>query len=270
MKKVLLPVDFSEVSINAIEYAMEYTSPMDRIEIVHVTMGMLDLQEPIQMEESKEEIILKSLEKYILANSKYNVLPARCHLSVKIGVPVETIVRESSKGYDYIIMGTRDKYDLLERWFGTISLGVVKRVKVPVLLIPRHSKYTGLQKVVLASDHHLMDKKLLDRIRKWNKKRKAFIKFLHVKTNPKDDYEKESDTIIREYFSDNEVNFGFEIELMADDRIGDSLLSCAYNFHADMLMVIPDAQSYLESLLFQSVSKEMVLKSTIPVYFIHL
>ncbi len=272
MRKILLPVDFSKVSTNAIEYALEYSDVTDQIVILHVTMGMgaMDLQAPVLHDTVKEEVLSKSLYDYIIENSKYNVLPDRCQIRIKLGIPVETIVREAEAGgYDYIIMGTRDKYDLLEKWFGTISLGVVKRVRMPVLLVPIHSKYTKLKKILIASDHHLMDNALLDRIRIWNQKRKAFIRFLHIKTEADDSYEEGHNSIIQSFFAENEIPFGFEVVAQDAEDISDSLLSNAYQFNADMLVVFPDEQSYLQSLLFKSISKEMVLKSSIPVYFIH-
>ena len=91
---------------------------------------------------------------------------------------------------------------------------------------------------------------------------------MHIQQNDNDDFEDESDIIVNELLKDGTPSFGFEVSRLKSIEVSDSLLSSAYNFHADLMIIIPDNQDFMSALLFRSITKEMVLKSDIPILFI--
>ncbi len=271
MEKILVPVDLTEVSFNALEYCLNLYDEESDITIFHVAGGVLDLKEPISLEHgiSKETAISEDINDLILNVMNLETLPENCTIKIASGEPVSSIAREAASGhYTQIVMGTRDKYDFFDKWIGTITLGVVKTAQCPILLVPRYSRYRGLKKIMVASDYHLTNPVLVSKLRSWNKKHKAFIKFLHIQTAPSDSFESESETLIRELFEKKEPDFGFEIAVFREKQIAESLLASAYNFHADALIVLPDNQNFVSSILFKNVSKDLILKSSIPILFI--
>ena len=82
-------------------------------------------------------------------------------------------------------------------------------------------------------------------------------------------YNEEAEKIVKELYEKENVDFGFEIATVNSRNIGDSLLASAYNYQADLMIVIAENQNFMQSLLFKSLSKELVLKSSIPVLFLH-
>jgi hypothetical protein len=95
------------------------------------------------------------------------------------------------------------------------------------------------------------------------------VKFLHIHTGDSDYDIGGSELIINELVAENDPSFGFELAVIQDKNITQSILSSAYNFKADLLIVIPENQSFIHSLLFKSLSKELILQSAIPVLFVH-
>ena len=96
-----------------------------------------------------------------------------------------------------------------------------------------------------------------------------YVKFLHIKEKPESDYSAESQNIVNVLFEKEPAEFGFEIAVLNSKNITDSLLSAAYNYNADVLITISENQSFMNKLIFKSLSKEMIEKSSIPVLFLH-
>ena len=272
MRKILIPFDFSEVSLNAVKYAMDFSGDSDELYIVHVHSGLLSIQSPLMLKagESYIQSIKEEIESTIVNNLELKDLPSNIIIEAINGEPVHALSRYSRKHLmDLAIVGTRDKYDLIDRWVGTISLGMVKSLYIPIYLIPRHASFNGFNKVMVASDHHLAKPQVLNQIKDWNANHNAFIKFLHVRENIDSFYTEEADKIVSELYEKENVDFAFEISSTYSLNVGDSLLAAAYSSQSELLLVIAENQSFMNSLLFKSLSKELVLKSNIPVLFLH-
>lgn len=271
MKKIAIPFDFSQVSANALNYALGLFKK-DDISLIHVSEGMFSKEESLVAEPilTHEKALTNELTKMIINELKLKAVPSNVKIVILDGEIVQSINKYvRSNNFDLVLLGTRDQYDLLDRWIGTISLGLVKVLDLPVYLIPRYSSFKGYNKVLVASDFHLKEEKIIESIKVWNKEYKAYIKFMHIQQNNDDDFGEESDKIVNKLFEKAEPDFGFEIARIKSLDVSDSLLATAYNDHADLLIVLPEEQAFISTLLFKSISKEMILKSNIPVLFLH-
>lgn len=272
MSKVLVPFDFTEVALNTVQYALDFTNDQDEIQIVHVFSGLLSIQSPLMLKAGVDyiESIKEEVAETIIKNLELKQLPANVKVVTLNGDPVHALSRYARKHLvDYAIVGTRDKYDLLDRWIGTISLGLVKNLHIPVYLIPKYAKFEGYNKVLVASDHHIAKPQVLHQIKMWNDNFNAYIKFLHVRERINSLYNEEAEKIVRELYEKDNVDFSFEISTVNSRNTSESLLASAYNFKADLLIVIAENHNFMHSLMFKSLSKDLVLKSSIPVLFLH-
>jgi nucleotide-binding universal stress UspA family protein len=219
---------------------------------------------------SNEQVLTEQIGKMVLQELELDSFPSNITIKILEGEVVTSLHKYvQEQNVDMMILGTRDKYDLIDRWVGTVSLGLVKLLDIPVYLIPRYSKYKGFSKVMVASDFHLKESKIVEAIKEWNKRYKSYIKFIHIQQNEDDTYSEESDLIVNKLFEKSDPEFGFEISKIKSMDISTSLLASAYNYHADLLIVLPEEQDFISTLLFKSISKEMILKSDIPVLFLH-
>lgn len=270
MKKIIIPMNFTEVSANAFRYA-NALFPNAELHIVHAYSGIVNTREPVYLKagQTKKTVLQEELTKQVLREIGAEKLPSRIHVEILHGETVASIrhyVRDNN--IEQMVIGTRDKYDLFDRWVGTVTLGLVKTLNIPIYLIPRYAKYNYFDKVMVASDYHLKDKAFIKLLNNWNRTYRAFIKFLHIQSSSNTSFEEEKEAISDTLLDGDLVDFGFEIESTKNKAVSDSLLANAYTFGADLLISIPDNQSFLESLLFQSVSKELILKSSIPLLFL--
>jgi len=272
MKKILIPFDFSEVSLNAVRYAMDFSDDSDELHIIHVHAGLLSIQSPLMLKAGQDYIssITEEIEETIKINLRIDTIPSNVRIRAISGEPVAALSKYSRKHLmDIAFVGSRDKYDLIDRWIGTISLGLVKSLYIPVYLVPKLASFNGYSKVLVASDHHLAQPQVLHQIKEWNSSHNAYMKFLHVRERENSYYTDEAEKIVTELYEKENVDFGFEIATLSSRNIGDSLLASAYNYKADLMIVIAENQTFMHSLMFTSLSKELVLKSSIPVLFLH-
>lgn len=262
-------MDFTSVAMNALKYAIGLFEK-ESLHVLHVTQMAGKNPQLIggKPGQTKIDFLEDELRAYIKheLNTEYD--KAIINVQVLKGDPAEVIIDQvEANNYDAVLMGTRDKYTIFDKWLGTISLSLVKSLDIPIYLIPRFAKFNAYDQVVIASDSHLTDDTILEDIAEWNSKHQAFLNFLHIKRNHKDDFREEREQIVSRYFEDNIINFGFEINSLSGSNICKTILANAYNTQAKLIILIPENQSFLKSILINSISKDMILSSDIPMLF---
>lgn len=270
-KKILVAMDFSHVSVNALKYAYA-KHPDCEIHIAHASAPVyspdesfyytVKLTSPDEIEEELKGVVSKAFdESQIPDNVQIHIIKSDIVPGLKSYIMNNDI--------DYLYIGSRDKYDFFDKWIGNIALGIIKSVNIPCYLIPVNATYKPYTKVAVASDYHVKDSAMLNWLKAWNADYNAYVNFIHIITGDNNDFDAEQKVIVEELYEQGEVPFSFEISLVKSADISGSLLNSAYEFGADMLIAFPENQSFLGSLLFKSVSKEFILKSDIPVLFYH-
>jgi len=267
--KILVPIDLSKVSVNALKYAYE-AFPDANIHVVHAISGLLDPKDPMLIKPwiPKDISVKEDLQDLIRSEFEGTKHPVDVDVEILFGEVVPAIRRFlKNNQFDAIVMGTRDKYDLLDRWIGTNSLGVIKTVDLPIYLIPKFGAFKGWSKVLIATDRKIANGKMIEFIRDWNTSN-AFLKFVHVQESANDEFNVEEQKIFESLFKDGDPSFGFEVKVVRDNKVGDSLLSIAYHDKADLILAVPEKQSFFQAVFFQSFSKELVEKSYVPMVFL--
>lgn len=271
MKKILVPFDFNKVSINAVKYAFEGFKDNSEFVILHVIDGNLDLNDPLTYTAgfTRGDALLLEMDNIIKELVEELNIKVSFATQLEIGSIVENLVLQIEKeGFDAVVMGTRDKYDLLDRWFGTISLGVIKRSKSPVYLIPKDSIYQDYKKVVVAADKHLESDAVIDMLAFWNEDFKADMHFLHV-LDGTNDHENFAVNVVEEFFEKRNLDFPFSIIKKDSDNIADAIIQYADDKSMDLQIVVSDKMSWFETITSKSVSKQMVLKASRPMMFLY-
>ena len=163
MKKILLPTDFSENSVNAIRYAVQlfkdekctfyllntYTPTIYYIEYVPVESGYSSLSDAVKdrILNDLKAIVTKIKNEFKNPNHRFQNIAAFSTLIVKI----KDIVKE--KKIDYIVMGTKGATGAKEVLFGSNTVHVLKNAKCPVLAIPSNFKFEAPHEILFPSDY---------------------------------------------------------------------------------------------------------------------
>jgi nucleotide-binding universal stress UspA family protein len=143
LKKILVPVDGSEPSWRALQYAAEIGTKFEsELSIVHIIQpfynaGLLSL--PIdsgllamQIDDMKKnaESILES------AKEKLATYPVKVTAKTETGHPSERILKAAEEmGCDAIVIGSRGLSGIAEFVLGSVSSNVSQYAKIPVLIV---------------------------------------------------------------------------------------------------------------------------------------
>lgn len=164
MKKVLLPTDFSDNSINAIHYAMDFykyeSCEFYILNVQKVSSFVSDDLMAIQPSESifnaligaaKERItlLIKELEEAygnILHQFKSKVDFDNFIDAINQIVDIEQI--------DLIVMGTKGASNIGKTLFGSNTVRVIQRCSCPVLVIPEDYKYLEINDIAFPSNFY--------------------------------------------------------------------------------------------------------------------
>ncbi len=270
MRKILIPVDFSENSFNAIKYATElFKHGHCQIYFLHVISqtkdkGELDVTalENWRAKAFREaEDCCVTLKKQVLEHSpnpKHSV-----DIFNEFGVLVDSVNDLVEKeNIDVVVMGTKGHTADKKLTFGSNTLQVIKYVKCPVLAVPSVYKDVHPKNILFPTDFLLPYKrrelKLLATI---SKNFASRIHFLHVSKFANLSSRQESNKkFLESALTENLVNF---IQSQETD------ITKAINAHIkenpmDMLVMVNTRHSYLDNILHQSTIEKIGLHIDIP------
>lgn len=260
MTTVIVPVDFSETSLNAARYAKNFLTG-------HYGVTMI-LYHSFS-KSSDEESIIASLEKLKIELSEDHLVKMEvfAHLQDNFVAGLDRMARH--RRANLVIMGITGKSALAQVLFGSNTLKMAETKACPVLIIPEHASFKPLKNVMLTSDFE----DTLNSTPSVSIKEFLIVHRpqLHVINVDKDhyislteEYEKEKQNL-KKLLSDFNPVFYFmrlydvdeAINLFAEDR------------NIDLVIVVQKDQSWMDRFLKTSRTKKMSFQSKLPVLVIH-
>jgi len=169
------------------------------------------------------------------------------------------------KSIDMVIMGTTGASGLKEFFVGSNAASVILEVTLPTLTVPFNAKFTGIQKIVFATDFkplkswsHLLFLKEIALIRK------ASLSILHVqKSSSKisDADKKVSKERMLNYFEDCNC----EIKYCENDDTVEGIQDyMRQNKDVNLITMVPRKKNFFEKIFTKSVAKKVAYHSVIP------
>lgn len=138
----LVPIDFSEYSLHALEYAVELAGILHaRLTLLHVIQSLpvggtdMGVTLPYAYIENLEEDLRRSLESYRERITAEGLLS---EVAIVHGVPFQEIIETAkARQVDLIIMGTHGRTGIRHVLLGSVAEKVVRLAPCPVLVTRR-------------------------------------------------------------------------------------------------------------------------------------
>ncbi len=273
MKKLLVPVDFSECSKNALHNAVQIAERMQmEVLLFHSVIVPMGLAEGVpagnigydfeELEKSSRERIEQLIQKTpSLSKVSYRSI-------IQYGSLHESI-NELSKDEEIalIVIGTHGASGLAKALIGSNAYHVIKHVGIPVIALPEDSDIGRMKHIALAGDYrnvpdHDAIHLVVDIV-------KAFLGQLHIIHIDKGEVlVKEQIDIARsmdKYLK--HINHSFHFRKF--DDVEEGLLEFAKEADVEMIAMISKHHSFLERLRHRSHTKKMILDIPMPIMVIH-
>lgn len=148
IKKILVPVDLSETSLNALETAIVLAKKHNAVlQLLNVAEQLPDPADNNRLAIFPNDInqdVLNALIGTIIhvSNIQPQLIRKQGHVT---GIIITTSVHEQT---DLVIMGTHGASGVREGFIGSNTYGVIKHSSCPVLTIPPERKFTSFKNVM--------------------------------------------------------------------------------------------------------------------------
>ena len=272
MKKILVPIDFSSCSKNALSNAVQIAERMNMGVILYhsviVPMGLAEgmpagnVGYDFEELESSSRSNLKQLAAEVSGLSKISSKDIIQYGTLHDGIN-DLIEQENIA---LVIMGTHGASGLAKALIGSNAYHVIKHVNVPVIALPVDSDISRMKHIALAGDYRNVPAH--DSIHLVADIVKAFLGQLHIIHIDKGEVlAKEQIDIARSMHKYlNHINHSFHFRKF--DDVEEGLLDFAKEMKIEMIAMISKHHSFLERLRNSSHTKKMILDIPMPVMVI--
>ncbi len=272
MISILFPTDFSENSMNAIRYALEFFKYengqfyfmhvyqkefYDHEELVSRDVYDDVLDRVKQESEAKLEDLLKTVNE-LSPNPRFQYHSISAY---------NTLVEEASrivneKDIDLIVMGTKGKSDDRKIVFGSQTFQVLKYVQCPVLAIPANYTNTQPKRILFPTDYLIPYKRReLKLVCDLAGSYRSVVDIVYVSKSHKLSMRQEDNqAFIKDTICKTEINFYTKNNKNVANTIKDYITEN----NVDMLVMVNTQFSFLENVLFPSTIDKVSLDLKIP------
>lgn len=274
MKKILVPIDFSEASLNAAYFACRiaqknqsviifvhaYRKPVDYFNIKQFVIDGVSFEQEHNARKYFKKIILDKLNiKEKLPIMKFDITH---------GFAIDVIL-EKIKHYqvEMVVMGTKGASKILDRMWGSITSNVIKETQVPVLAIPENAQYNDFKKIVYATDLNEKDVVTLNRVKSFADMFHAKLELLHIET----DYSAKKiieEEIAADYFQ-NEFLMPLAFNIVENESVVHGIEDFIDQNDFDLLVMLTLPKNFFVQLTKGSLVKKISLKTKTPILVYH-
>lgn len=272
MKKIIVPVDFSEYSEFAIKAAALLSKKMDvKVYAVH----MLDLPDGSlaqSQEYSQEKTVLlsklaeKRFENFLKKDYLQGVKIIPVIKNFKVFSELNLITKEVDA--DFIIMGSHGSSGLKEFFMGSNTEKVIRYSDVPVLVFKNEVQDVNFSDIVIATDFSEESivgfKKVLNSLEFFNARKHLLYVNLpneNFKTTPEMDFLANNFLMQAEGNIDRLINVNF----ICAKSIEEGILTFSDVIGADLITLITNGRKGLAHVFSGSISEDISNHSSLPI-----
>ncbi|MFN0049076.1 MAG: universal stress protein [Cytophagales bacterium] len=269
MKKLLVPIDFSDCSLNAVRYACSLSKLIKaQLYVVYVHTPEILVNATPVWQPYIDIMPLPQLVHDQMATVKAMITAQGIDATtyIKEGILDESVVELAlTKHADMIVMGTEGNYFGFSSLWGNNTTSVIDEKKIPVLAIPKNYKgsFEKDAQIVFATDFKGLDfipDFLIETVQTLNATLNVFYVTEPYRDEENKAFEKKNFEYVKEIFKHSEVTMNHSYR--------ENLIHAVEDFtakkHASMIVMIAHQRSFLSDIFHSSVTKQMALHTKVP------
>lgn len=269
---ILVPVDFSVCSKNALKFALQLADKIKAnlrvVTVLHFDAN--DMENIAYALDGIEESKMKTKNRMIKfietatesVRASLDEIPTT-QISIEIGKLVTTICDVATRNeVDYIIMGTQGENSTLDKYLGSVASNVLKNAPSPVIVIPENVEFEKKMQLGYATDFSEADPFEIWKVVKLFQPFQPKVKCVHF--NEKQVYKKDKIKELETYFKETSPKLSIEFySLPVKDKVKD-MNNFIENENINMLVMYKLKRSFFESIFHKSYTQKMAMYTNIP------
>ena len=272
MKKIIVPVDFSEYS----EYALETASILAKKNNAEIlVLHMLEMSEAI-LTRAGTDMQMETMFFLKLAEKKFEEFLKKDYLK---GLKITPIIKHfkvfsevnevaEENGADLIIMGSHGASGLKEFFIGSNTEKVVRHSNIPVMVIKHNPILVDFEHVVFACDFSEDAVKPFINATKFFKKLGSKVHLIYVNL-PNEQFRStaEMEGKVHLFFKkvNGDLSYDHSVKYFSDYTIEQGVLNYANAIGADLIALATHGRTGFSHLLEGSITEDIANHSTLPV-----
>src|SRR5690349_12443616 len=274
MKTLVVPTDFSSVSVNALNYAVDMAQAINAgIVLLHVynvpvafTDGPVSPVTVVSVEEVKRtaEERLEEIKKNLVTVTSGQI---EILTEARLGNTIDEL-EQLCKSVEplAIVMGSHGTTGLERIIMGSTTQTAIRQLKCPVIVIPPGTTYHGIKRIGLACDFdNIVQSTPVEYIKNIVREFGADLYVLNVKDKKDEESDVTESTMETAYLDAvlEEIRPAY-VQLTGKDVV-EGINGFAENNNLDLVMVIPKKHRLIDTLFHKSQSRELITHSPIPI-----
>jgi nucleotide-binding universal stress UspA family protein len=271
VKNIIVPIDFSDASLNASEYALDMAVEINAsITLFHTyNLPIYYGDVPIVATDNEKIITLKSMLEN-LKNKLFNSAIKGIIIDTKFmtGDFLDELQKHcQDTSPDCIVMGCQGKSSFENIFFGSNAIAAMKQLHFTTLLIPYDASFANIKRLGLAFDFKTnIEAKAIHNIRTFATNFLADIFVCNIGDQIDDNL---TDTANIETLNIQLKNFSVSKYIIVEQGIENGLKSFITECKLDVLVIFPKQDNFWENIWHININKKMVLHSSIPILALH-
>lgn len=271
MKNILVPIDFSEQSEHAFNFATQLCLRTgSKLTLLHA-VDTAHFFNSLYMDPQLAGQLLKDMEtksEERLAGFKEIIKP----LGIKTDIvakraPVPDAIAEIAQAQDadLIVMGTKGASGLKELLVGSNTERVLRLTKIPVIAIPKKVQLEDIKRIVIPLHYDMVTERFMSELMLLQKIFGASLEFLWVKTQ----HDLCDDEFIQanfEHYLRRRFNESHPLHLERDIMPESAILRFVSEIDGNMIAMATSQKKGLEHLFLGSTTEDIVNHSSTPVW----
>lgn len=274
MKTIIVPTDFSAVSINAVNFATDMALAIDAsilllnvynipISYSEVPLGLLSVEEL----KKESELQLEELKKKLIHITSHKI---KVNTRSTMGNTVDELEQLCTEIQPFaVVMGAKGVAGIEKVMFGSTTLTAIRHLTWPVICVPPGREYgKGVKKIGFACDFKQVAENtpfyfIIQMVKEFG----AELHVLNVDYKEKHFRPEtpEESLLLHNLLKDVRPQYHYINKKDVEDGINEF----AENNNLDLVITIPKKHKLLEGIFKPSSTKKLVFQSHIPVMCVH-
>ena len=267
MKLILVPIDFSECSDNALRFAIGLAQKTAaKLFLLHafripVTNGEFggslivnDLSFEIEKDLAKD---FESLEARIpeLATIEHE-------FKIEHGYVHDGILKQANKlNPDLIVMGTKGASGIEAALIGSNTYTIIRDSHCPILAIPKDASLNNFKSIALATDYQSVESKELGMLEQLITMFNSALHIVHIGPEPRLDDNKMNQA---QAFGRRFKHFDHHYHFVINENIEDGIIEYIEKNKINLLVLVPRKHTFIDKLFKPSWTRKLAFHTKIP------
>ena len=276
MKKILLPIDFSETSDNAFVYAIEiakifkaelvllHTFELPIVESQSLPLNYAMIYETIELtnfEYFKEK--MPQLHTIAEERNLNHILMSHILMDGDLVYNIKKVIKQEN--IDFVVMGTNGAEGWLNSFLGTNTGAVISDVSVPVLSVTIGSKFSKFENIAFTTRFRKKDIEALAKVLLMAKKLHVKVKCLYVKTFDSD----VSNDIINRWKSHFYDEKNLQFFIIPSDDVKETIEDFLVSQDIDLLAMLTYKRNFFVELFTNTTTQKLSYHLKTPILVLH-